>query len=268
MLANKVEELSHWDEKSRGRLSLAFWELATVRRREHFSELMNLLEHSCKFDLTKTIHEVERTVGSLLKSHLNHCQVLFDSTIFNRLVQLCLPITSTNMRLVSTGPCKNLWTKHLYNFLSPQRANITDDMVNNNEMFPLLLHSLVQLFALKQAKPLSGVRVRRRGRMHMVQRNEPRAAPIQHYNSDASSAYSSGSSDEGWGLHGARRRRLVGVLPGSDSSSSSSSNNSSEGESRAGGDILRVADSSSNSDSSSEMFSSDHSGVAELLDNS
>lgn len=277
MLANKVEALSHWDDKSRGRLLSPFWELTTVRRREIFSELMNLLEHSCKFDLTKTIHEVERTIGSLLRSHLNHCQVLFDTSAISRLVQLCLPVTSTNLRLVSTGACKNLWTKYLYNFLSPQRANITAEMVNNNEMFPLLLHSLMQLYASKQAKPLARVRVRRAGRIPMAQRHEPRAAPMQQYNSDASSAYSSGSSRstdiDGWGRRVPRVRHLRRVLPGSDSSSSSSSsssNSSSEGQPRPGGGILREADSSSNSDSSNEvMFSdSDHSDVAELLDNS
>lgn len=153
VLADKVEELSCWSDKDRGRLTARSWMASSAGRRERFTQLIELLEHSCKYELTRTIHEVELTLGSLLRYNLQDCQALFDVGVIGRILLMCLPVTRNNARFISEGACKNLWHNHLSAFLAPQRANITVDMVNNNEMFPLLLHSYMQQIALRRGRP-------------------------------------------------------------------------------------------------------------------
>jgi hypothetical protein len=152
VLAEKVEDISNWHDKNRGRLTGSAWKSCNVRSRENFAELIDLLEHAGTYDLLRTVQEVELTIGSMLKNHLQDCQGLFDIGVIGRLVRLCLPVARNNFRLLSTGMCSNLWDKHLSPYLAPQRSQITADMVNTNEMFPLLLHSYMQQAALKLAR--------------------------------------------------------------------------------------------------------------------
>ena len=168
VLANKVQELSNWIDKSKGVISTCFWEPDFTSGRQKFSELIDMLEHACKYDLVGTIQEAETTIGSLLRSHLSQCHHLFDIEQIRKLIQLCLPVVnndgnrSRHLSLISDGPCKQLWANHLFVFISPRRSQITADMVNSNEMFPLLLHSYMEQTVLKQANQPSQIRARYR----------------------------------------------------------------------------------------------------------
>jgi hypothetical protein len=170
VLSAKTQEISQWDDFQTGKLKTRFWagisdpgyRGSVERRRECFRKLLDLLQHACKYDLSQTKHEVELTLGSIMKHNLRHCLPLFDVDAIRELIQLCLPVSNENLRLhssgrlISSGPCSNLWEKHLSGFLSPQtRANVTADMINGNEMFPLLLHSYMQQFVLKERNDAS-----------------------------------------------------------------------------------------------------------------
>ena len=177
VLADKVQELSNWADKGRELLSTSFWGPDITIGRQKFSELIDMLEHACTYDLTGTIQEAESTIGCLLRSYLPRCHHLFDIEKIGKLVQLCLPVAnnednrSHHLSLISDGPCKQLWADHLYGFISPRRSEITADMVNSNEMFPLLLHSYIEQAVLKQAKPPSQIRARynmQRGRGYLA----------------------------------------------------------------------------------------------------
>ncbi|KAL7490054.1 hypothetical protein ACHAW6_016122 [Cyclotella cf. meneghiniana] len=152
VLSYKVEGISHWEDKDKGRLNQLFWRLNCARIRERFRELLNLLQHSCKYDLFRTKGEAEFTIGSLLRNHLCDSYALFDVGSVRELVSLCLPVSSANIRFTSSGACRHLWTRYLSNFLIPHRAHLTADMINSNEMFPLLLHSYMQQRILREKR--------------------------------------------------------------------------------------------------------------------
>jgi hypothetical protein len=195
VLAEKVEDISNWHDKNRGKLTASAWKSCSIRSRQNFTELVDLLEHANKYDLNRTIQEVELTIGSLLKNHLQDCEGLFDVGVIGRFVRLCCPITSNNFRFLSESKCSNLWNKYLSPILAPHRSQITADMVNSNEMFPLLLHSYIQQVALKANMPgrysyVRGVSVSGGMRLPNRVRNPQRRPRELYYNSDSSSVES------------------------------------------------------------------------------
>lgn len=224
VLAERVEDISNWHDKNRGKLTASAWKSSSIRSRQNFTELVDLLEHANKYDLNRTIQEVELTIGSLLKNHLQDCEGLFDVGVIGRFVRLCCPITSNNFRFLSESKCSNLWNKYLSPILAPHRSQITADMVNSNEMFPLLLHSYIQQVALKANMPgrysyVRGVSVSRgprAGGMRLPNRDRnPQRRPRElYYNSDSSDG--NNGVELPWNFD----------VGGNDSNSSSSSSNS------------------------------------------
>lgn len=130
---------THWKDQSKLHLDKSFWQSAT--RMESFSELLDLLKHSCTYDLRRTTTVANKTFGFLLDYELQ----LFTTSTVKILVELCLPIdVDADGDFISKGKCSYLWSNHLSKFVNKHKDDLTIDMINNNEMFPLLLHAYVQ----------------------------------------------------------------------------------------------------------------------------
>ena len=130
---------THWKDQSKLQLDKSFWKSAT--RAESFNELIDLLKHSCTYDLRLTTTVANKTFGFLLDHQLQ----LFTTCTVKILVELCLPIdVDADGDFISKGKCSYLWSNHLSKFVNKHKDDLTVDMINNNEMFPLLLHAYMQ----------------------------------------------------------------------------------------------------------------------------
>lgn len=139
ILKKKFIDATHWKDYKTLQLDSAFWN--SRESNESFSELIDLLKHSCKYDLRQTSAVANKTFGYLLQHELH----LFTTNTVRTMVELCTPIDiDSSGNFISEGKCKYLWSNHLSKFANEHKDDLTVDMINNNEMFPLLLHAYMQ----------------------------------------------------------------------------------------------------------------------------
>lgn len=139
VLKKKFIAATHWTHHKRLQLNKMYWESAESK--DSFIQLIDLLKHSCSYDLRQTSLVANKTFGYLLEYELQ----LFTTNTVKVLVELCVPISAdSDGNFVSDGKCKYLWKNHLSKFVNGHKDDLTVEMINKNEMFPLLLHAYMQ----------------------------------------------------------------------------------------------------------------------------
>ena len=139
ILKKKFIDTTHWIDHKMLRLNNQFWK--SDKSKEAFLELIDLLKHSCTYDLRQTSLVANKTFGFLLEHELQ----LFTTKTVKIIVELCVPIVvDAAGNFVSEGKCKYIWRSYLSSYVNEHKDDLTVDMVNNNEMFPLLLHAYMQ----------------------------------------------------------------------------------------------------------------------------
>jgi hypothetical protein len=139
ILKKKFIAATHWIDHKKLQLSRAYWKSAESK--DSFLQLIDLLKHSCTYDLRQTSSVANKTFGYLLEHELQ----LFTTNTVKVLVELCVPINSDDDgNFVSEGKCKYLWKNHLSKFVNEHKDDLTVEMINENGMFPLLLHAYMQ----------------------------------------------------------------------------------------------------------------------------
>lgn len=139
ILKKKFIDATHWIDYKRLHLNKSFW--ISEGRNESFHELIDLLKHSCTYDLRQTSSVANKTFGFLLE----HEPQLFNTTTVKILVELCVPIDlDADGNFLSKGKCSYIWKNYLSTLVNEHKDDLSVDMINSNEMFPLLLHAYMQ----------------------------------------------------------------------------------------------------------------------------
>lgn len=139
ILEKKFIAATHWRDRKKLQLDKSFWK--SVARKESFMELIDLLKHSFTYNLRRTSYVANKTFGYLLEHELH----LFTTNTVKTLVDLCIPVCEdSDGSYISEGKCNYLWKNHLSTFVNDHKDDLTVDMINNNDMFPLLLHAYMQ----------------------------------------------------------------------------------------------------------------------------